>query len=50
MPLNKDNQKAPKEVLQGQEPSPKSTSKTNALDAPEDLAAIIKGLLNGRLE
>lgn len=50
MPLNRQNQKEPEKLPQRQESSPESAPKTNALDDPEALAAIIKGLLNGRLE
>lgn len=50
MPLNKRNQEESKGLPQERKPSPKSAPETNALDDPEGLAAIIKGLLNGRLE
>ncbi|BAL00784.1 hypothetical protein OBV_35850 [Oscillibacter valericigenes Sjm18-20] len=48
MPLNRQNQEKHGELPQ--EPSPVSKPETGALDDPHALAAIIKGLLNGRLE
>ncbi|MEA4942344.1 hypothetical protein SDC9_195011 [bioreactor metagenome] len=50
MPLNKHNQEESEEFVQGRKPFPKSAPEENAFDDPEALAAIIKGLLNGRLE
>jgi hypothetical protein len=50
MPLNRQNQNEYEKLPQKQKPTSESTPKTNALDDPEALAAIIKGLLNGRLE
>lgn len=50
MPLNKQNQEESQKPPQGRKPSPESAPETNAFDDPEGLAAIIKGLLNGRLE
>lgn len=49
MPLNRQNQDKHEKLPRGQEPSPESKPETGALDDPEALAAIIKGLLNGRL-
>lgn len=47
---NRKNEERPEKLPRGREPSPESKPETGDLNDPEALAAIIKGLLNGRLE
>lgn len=47
---NGQNEERSEKLPRRQKPSPESTPETSDLDDPEALAAIIKGLLKGRLE